>query len=213
MPTVFLSHSKKDHVFADLVENKLAAAKIILWREQDQLRAGTDWRQWIEQAISESFAVLVALSSNSAESSYVTFEWAYALGKGKALIPIKLNECLIHQRLQTIQHLDFTVPGSLPWESLIERIREIDSEPSTPKTPNEPERLVAAASAEDGLVKAILAYLNQRGFQMMSFERIRSNIDKTASNKLLNELIVKNPTVFRHATLLGGKPGLAKLIP
>ncbi len=210
MPTVFLSYSQKDHVFADLVESKLAAAKISLWREQGQLRAGTDWQQRIEQGISESLAVLIALSSNSAESPYVTFEWAYALGKGKALIPIKLNECLFHQRLRTIQHLDFTIPGSLPWKDLIETIREIDSEPSTP---SETETLVAAESVEDGLAKAILAYLNRRGFQMMSFERIRSNIDENASIKMLNELIEKNPTVFRHATLREGKPGLAKLIP
>jgi TIR domain len=204
MPTVFLSYSQKDHVFAELVESKLADAKISLWREQGQLRAGSDWQQRIEQGISESLAALIVLSTNSAESSYVTYEWAYALGKGKALIPIKLNECLIHRRLQTIQHLDFTVPGSLPWKDLIKTIRDIDSETET---------LVAAKSVEDGLAKAILAYLNRRGFQMMSFERIRSNIDENASIKLLNELIEKNPTVFRHATLREGKPGLAKLIP
>ena len=66
---------------------------------------------------------------------------------------------------------------------------------------------------EDGLTDAILAYLNQRGFQMMSFERIGSSIDKTVTDKQLNELIAKNPTTFRHVTLRGGKPGLAKQVP
>jgi hypothetical protein len=45
---------------------------------------------------------MVALSVNSAESSYVTFEWAYALGKGKVLIPLKLTECTVHPILETI---------------------------------------------------------------------------------------------------------------
>ena len=41
------------------------------------------------QSISKSVAVLLVLSSNFAELSYVTFEWAYALGKEKDLIPVK----------------------------------------------------------------------------------------------------------------------------
>jgi hypothetical protein len=103
MPTVFLSYSRKDHFFAEIASVKLSAAGIDLWRDQGQLRAGADWRQGIESGISSSLAVLVALSASSGESSYVTFEWAYALGKGKAVIPMKLNECPIHPRLESIQ--------------------------------------------------------------------------------------------------------------
>jgi hypothetical protein len=122
MSTVFLSYSKKDYFFAELAQIKLSEAGITLWRDQGQLRAGRDWRQGFETRIADSLAVLAALSANSAESSYVTFEWAYALGKGKAIIPMKLNECIIRPKLGTIQYLDFTVSGALPWGSLIERI-------------------------------------------------------------------------------------------
>jgi len=41
------------------------------------------WQQEIERGISDSIAILVALSSHSAESAYVTYEWAYGLGKGR----------------------------------------------------------------------------------------------------------------------------------
>jgi hypothetical protein len=126
MRNVFLSYSTKDHYFADLAEIKLAEAGIVLWRDRSQLRAGADWQSGIERGIADCFAVLIALSANSAESSYVTYEWAYALGNGKTVIPMKLSECLIHPRLQTIQHLDFSVPGALPWESLVARIREVE---------------------------------------------------------------------------------------
>jgi hypothetical protein len=78
MTTVFLSYSTKDHFFAELASIKLAEAGISLWRDQGRLRPGTDWRQGIERGISDSAAVLIALSSQSAESSYVTYEWAYA---------------------------------------------------------------------------------------------------------------------------------------
>ena len=213
MPTIFLSYSKKDHFFAELADIKLSEAGVNVWRDQGQPRAGADWSQGIEKGISESLAVLVALSANSGESSYVTFEWAYALGKGKAVIPMKLNECFIHPALETIQHLDFSVPGALPWESLIERVREIETDVEPGKA-SAPSNVIASMLAPDDFhAKAILAYLNQRGYQMASFERLRRRIDENLTDQQFNDIISKNPAVFRHARLADGKPGIAKLIP
>jgi len=213
MTKVFLSYSTKDYFFAELAEIKLAEAGIELWRDMDQLRAGSDWRHGIERGISECTAVLVALSPNSAESSYVTYEWAYALGKGKPIIPIKLAACSIHPKLETIQHLSFANPASLPWLSLIERIREIetDSEPSPSFTSVGAEGRIA--DPDDVHVKAILAYLNQRGYQMASFDRIRKRIDESLTDARLKEIIRKYPGVFREATLKDGVAGIAKLVP
>ena len=212
MATVFLSYSTKDHHFAELAGIKLAEVGINLWRDQGQLRAGSDWRTGIERGISESIAVLVALSGSSAESSYVTFEWAYGLGKGKTVVPMKLETCKVHPRLEPIQYLDFSVPGSLPWNLLIERIREIEADATSE------EDLAASTSAadqpiQDPTVKAILAYLNQRGYQMATFERLRRRIDPGLTDEQLNDLVAKNPMIFRRAVLKDGKPGLAKQIP
>jgi hypothetical protein len=113
------SYSHKDHYFAELASIKLAEAGISLWQDQGQLRAGNDWRGGIEKGISESIAVLVALSKDAAESPYVTFEWAYGIGKDKTIVPLKLEICSIHPRLEPIQHLDFSLPGSLPWTQLM----------------------------------------------------------------------------------------------
>jgi hypothetical protein len=66
---------------------------------------------------------------------------------------------------------------------------------------------------DDPHVKAILAYLNQRGYQRASFERLRRRIDETLTDERLNEIVAKNPTVFRHAQFPEDKPGLAKVIP
>ncbi len=152
MTKVFLSYSTKDHHFAELAEIKLSEGEIKLWRDQGQLPAGGDWRSGIESAISASIAVIVVLSENSADSSYVTFEWAYGLGKGKTVIPIKLENCKIHPRLAIVQHLDFSVPGSLPWSTLIARIGEIEAEATSQ------EDLIAAATdpepaSQDPVVK------------------------------------------------------------
>jgi hypothetical protein len=212
MTTVFLSYSKKDHYFAELAGIKLADAGTTLWRDQGQLRAGSDWRSGIEHGISESIAVLVALSQDSAESSYVTFEWAYGLGKSKSIVPLRLEACKVHPRLEPIQYLDFSVPGSLPWNMLIERIREIEADATAQ------EDLGAAAAIpeppqQDATVTAILAYLNQRGYQMVSYDRIRRRIDPSLTDESLDAVVDGNPTIFRHAILKGGKPGLKKLVP
>lgn len=66
---------------------------------------------------------------------------------------------------------------------------------------------------DDVHVKAILAYLNQRGYQMASFDRLRRRIDETLTDKQFDDIILKNPNVFRHARVAGGRPGIAKLIP
>jgi TIR domain-containing protein len=212
MATVFLSYSRKDHYFAELADIKLSEAGIKLWRDQGQLRPGSDWRFGIENGIATSIAVIVALSENSADSSYVTFEWAYGLGKGKTVVPVRLQNCTVHPRLEPIQQLDFSVPGSLPWSALIDRIREIEAEATSQ------EDLTASANAEgappqDATVKAILAYLDQRGYQMASYERIRQRIDPELTDDALDSLISANPKVFRHALLKGGKRALGKRIP
>jgi len=210
--TVFLSYSTKDFHFAELLELKLTEAKIKLWRDKNGLIAGLDWKQGIEEAISKSEVVLIALSQSSSESAYVTYEWAYAIGKGKSVIPMKLEPCNIHPRLESLQHLDFSSPGSLPWETLIQRIKEAvtDSEQDVFQTVTFSEKM----SKEDGLiVKAILNYLNQNGFQMASFEKLRTKLDIEISDEEFATLIQKNKRIFRTAVIKGGKKGLAKLVP
>ena len=210
MPSVFLSYSTKDHFFAELADIKLSEAGITLWRDQGQLRAGADWRQGIENGIADCVAILVALSANSVESSFVTFEWAYAFGKGKVVIPLKLNECAIPPKLEPIQYLDFSRPGALPWELLTHRIREIetDVEPADAAVAAE---AATATTPYDALAKAVLAYLDPRGYRMASFDRLRQHIDERPTDEQFKELIEKKPALFRRARVKGGKAGLAKV--
>lgn len=213
MSQVFLSYSKKDHVFAELAQLKLAAAGIDVWRDQGQLRPGSDWRKGIEEGIAQCDAVVVALSPHSSESSYVTFEWAYALGKGKVVVPLKLAECLVHPKLETIQYLDFSIPGSLPWEALIAEIRDIEVGADADTSTSSQRDSSSVPQSDDMHAKAILAYLNQRGYQMASFDRLRRRIDESLTDAQFDEIILRNPGVFRRAQLKDGKTGLAKLVP
>jgi hypothetical protein len=212
MITVFLSYSKKDHFFAELASINLEKAGIKLWRDRDRLIAGEDWRQGIERGISASHAVLVALSQNSVESSYVTYEWAYAIGQGKTVIPIKLGDCSVHPKLETIQYLDFSIPGALPWDSLIERIQEMETSDNDQRVIELNENNTES-DPNEAYINAILDYLNQRGYQRVSFERIRKRINENLTDELLSEIVRKNKHIFRFSTLKGNQKGLAKLIP
>jgi hypothetical protein len=128
MTSIFLSYSSQDYFFAEMLDIKLQAEGFKLWRDLGSIRAGDYWRQSIEDGIAECVAVVVALSASSAESAYVTYEWAYALGMSKPVIPVKLSESKIHPRLEPTQHIDFSYPKSLPWTELIDRLKEIEVE-------------------------------------------------------------------------------------
>jgi hypothetical protein len=239
---VFLSYSRKDFFFSELASAMLKSAGIRLWRDTKGLVAGRDWRQGIEEEIGKSKAVIVALSPNSSESAYVTYEWAYALGKGIPVIPVLIEPCgLVHPRLASVQHLDFTNHSSLPWDDLAERIQEIELEevPSDePAIEVRPVKVRGGSAAvqpassdpkdagssvtispkpeptESGVdwhVVAILKYLDQRGYRLVSFDRIRKRIDPELTDDMLGEIVTKNPTLFRFATLKGGVRGIAKL--
>jgi hypothetical protein len=212
MTMLFLSYSRKDQFFAELAEIKLEEFKIELWHDQGQLRAGDDWRAGIELGIDRSLAVLIALSENSVASSYVTFEWAYALGRRKVIIPVKLDNCSLHPRLEAVQHLDFSVPSARPWSLIAQRVEEIDIDKDA-KPPEPPTPPTAPSSSEAKTVAAILEFLNERGYQMMSFERIRARFGKDLTDERLRAIVADNRTIFRPATLKGDKPGLAKLVP
>lgn len=213
MITVFLSYSRKDYFFAELLEAKLREKDIKVWRDQGQLRPGTDWRDGIERGIAESLAILVALGPNSADSAYVTYEWAYAFGSSKVVIPLKLAECSLHPKLETIQSFDFSVPNALPWEALVDRINEIETGAEQTTVIERAERSAGIPDPADKLVQAILGYLNQRGYQMVSFDRIRRRIDANLTDDDLRNVVARNGDIFRLATVKGGKPGLAKLFP
>jgi hypothetical protein len=57
----------------------------------------------------------------------------------------------------------------------------------------------------------IIQYLNTKNFRMMSYERVRENINGAYSDTFLESLVTHFPNALRKAKLKGGKPGLAKL--
>lgn len=214
MNSIFLSYSKRDYFFAEMLALKLGEKDFTVWRDQGSIRAGDDWRQSIEDGIKDCLAVIVALSANSAESAYVTYEWAYAIGMSKPVIPVKLSDCTMHPKLEPTQYIDFSYPKALPWDELIQRLKDIEVEKDSTKEKTSTSTRTAKATPEaEEATNAILEYLNTRGFTMVSFERLRQRIDLKLTERQFQDLIKKNSNLFRPAMLKGGKPGIAKRVP
>lgn len=123
MPQAFISYSTKNAFFADLAKMKLDAHGISVWLDAGSLRGGEDWRSSIDKGITQSDAMIVILTPESCASSYVTYEWGFALGMKKKVIPVLHQNCDVHPRLEAIQHLDFRDSPNAPWDVLAREIK------------------------------------------------------------------------------------------
>jgi hypothetical protein len=59
----------------------------------------------------------------------------------------------------------------------------------------------------------VLGYLDSHGFAMASYDRLRERVGNHLTDEMLEDLIRSRPDMFRHATIKGGKQGIAKRVP
>lgn len=87
---VFISHDFKDSKSAQKIANFLRNDGFEVW-DDSQILPGENWAEAIGKALEESEAMVVLLTPNSVNSSYISYEVGYALGrkeyKGR-LIPV-----------------------------------------------------------------------------------------------------------------------------
>ena len=120
---VFISHSHEDADFAELLKLQLEKNNIYGWVDSEKLIIGQDWRQEIDDGISNSVALIVIMTPEAKKSEYVTYEWAYAWGKQIPIFPIMLKQTPLHPRLESLQYLDFTNRSTRPWQKLLESLK------------------------------------------------------------------------------------------
>jgi hypothetical protein len=122
---VFLSHSKLDGDFAELMKLRLEREGFIAWIDNDRLDPGIDWRQEIDDSIKKALAVIAVMSPDARDSEYVTYEWAFAWGAGVPVVPLMLRDTSLHPRLAALQYLDFTNRRARPWERLLKTLDKL----------------------------------------------------------------------------------------
>ena len=189
---VFLSYNSKNEDFAELVKMKLEKENIQVWKDTNQIDAGTEWRNEIDQGLLNCDIVIVLLNQLSTKSPYVTYEWAFALGNGKTIIPVLTEDCEIHPRIEILQYIDFK-ESKRPWEKLIERIKKVNKTNNTLKvsdlTVEELEKLINGSK--------ILASSEKNAGRRMQEKDIGDVANKIVNARALFETQqIKNNTIL-----------------
>lgn len=115
---VFLCHASQDKPAVWNMYRYLKQHGISPWLDQADLLPGQDWEVEIPKAIFTSDVILVCLSKNSVnKEGYVQKEITFALDKAMEkpqgtifIIPAKLEECDVHERLKRYQWVDYFRP-------------------------------------------------------------------------------------------------------
>jgi hypothetical protein len=210
MERVFLSYSHKDRFFAELLQLKLEKEDVSVWRDRSALRAGEDWRAAIDAGVGEASVIIFIASVASCDSHYVTYEWASGMGKGKPVLPVIIEDCKLHPKIDQLQYLDLRRHDESSWLQIVQRVKEIiggkeDLEQDEKDTL--PLDGATLTDAERNARDRIRAYLIEKGYRMMSFDRIREKIDQNYRDEFLKQLAVKVDE-FAIAYLKGPKVGI-----
>ena len=125
MKHVFISYKHDDFDFAENVRRCLEEANFKTWKD-DHIHAGEEWRNQIDLAIKNAFAIVVIMTPDAKASEYVTYEWSFAVGMGIRIIPLKYKATRLHPRLEVFQSVNFTSNSNdhRPWKRLVTEIEE-----------------------------------------------------------------------------------------
>lgn len=88
---VFLSYANADREWAKQLADRLHDAGLEVWNRHDELGAGDNWAAKIGEALEQSDFLVVLLSPDAVESSWVQREIEYALGSKRydnRLLPV-----------------------------------------------------------------------------------------------------------------------------
>ena len=96
----FISYSSKDDIFATELHTKLQAQKVRCWKDSEDLKIGDKFQDIIDSAIRLHDKLLLVLSENSINSSWVEWEVKRALKKEQdqgstVLYPVRLDDAVM----------------------------------------------------------------------------------------------------------------------
>ena len=92
---IFISYARRGGSdFANSVIREIEKHGFTHWIDNEKIGLGKDWRQKIDEAIRESFALILIITPEAIISEYVTYEWIFALGTGVAVFPLVFIDVL-----------------------------------------------------------------------------------------------------------------------
>ncbi|MFN8375529.1 MAG: TIR domain-containing protein [Anaerolineae bacterium] len=120
MAHVFISYSHQDDTeFFEKLKLQIQNAGMDFWTDE-KISPGQQWSKAIDDSIKNAFVIVVVMTPLATASSFITYEWSFALGLGKVVIPVMAAKgTKPHPKLSELQYLDFTDRQHQPWQKLI----------------------------------------------------------------------------------------------
>lgn len=208
MQHIFLSYSPKDARVVQDLHERLRHAGFKPWIDPNP-KPGEDWRFIIDDAIRAADAVLVVVTSASAESVYVTYEWATALAAGVRVIPIIIRGADMHPRLQTLDKLDATGFKEMAqfWDYCMRELRRMVGVQTVPArddmTDAPPVAAPRPASAAPDYDRSVMPtepghwLIVRRGPDPNAMYRLESEVI-TVGRDPANDITINDPEVSRY---------------
>lgn len=133
---VFISHSSGDAEVARDLRSVLEQAGYSCWMAPDDIVGTETWTEQILGAIADSKAMIVLVSSAANRSAHVSREVNLALGRSRAVLPIRIEnvppEGSLEYLLSLVQRVDaFPPPVSDHSERILRRVETIVRRPES----------------------------------------------------------------------------------
>lgn len=109
-PYAFISYSRRDQDFVDRLSEDLQLAGVRVWRDTEQIQPGQQWQRAVEDALTNTFALLYVSSQQSRGSGWMQHELLTFFRTGKLIIPIILDDAgeqALPNELRQFQWVDF----------------------------------------------------------------------------------------------------------
>ena len=89
---IFCSYSRRDSDFAERIVNFVSSRGYSVWMDQSGIDGASIWTESIVEAIDESGAVILLVSSHSVNSPHVLKEISLAMEKNKVVFPLVIEK-------------------------------------------------------------------------------------------------------------------------
>ena len=130
---IFISYSHADKAFVDRLATQLVAAKVSVWLDRWELNLGDSLITKIQDAITDSSALLVILSKASTKSEWCKKELTSGLvreleERRVVVMPVLMEDCDIQLFLRDKLYADFRTNFDDGWTTVIEGVSKVTNE-------------------------------------------------------------------------------------
>ena len=135
-PQVLLSYSRHDMDAARALTSALEVLDLRVWFDVNQINAGDNWQNLIEEAIRDSDVFLALISETSLDSPLIKNEYQLGMNLGKIFVPVKISPSVSLSKLplemMNYQIIDASDATPDRWTRVAEAIKKLTCSASLP---------------------------------------------------------------------------------